>query len=165
MLGYFATVHNSGLTGLLAQTGAVSAPVVALTVAVCPAGGAAAMAVRGVSPFAPPLVLLCTAALASPLTWLHHWIALPLLLCLAAQTTARRGMRWLMMALLVMQLLGSVYFAYAFRTTAPSAGSSPLRRLWRPWRASSRSSSRLRPAGEHSAMSVLGRRQRPWFAR
>lgn len=113
VLGYFATPMNSGVTGMLAQlgieSGAVSG-VVAVTVVV--AGLLFARRIRAAGMIPVGITLSLVACLASPVTWVHHWVVLPIALCWALGQRPSRALRIVLVAGLITQLTGSALLGF-----------------------------------------------------
>lgn len=111
VLGYFATVNNTSVSGALAQFGVVP-PTLMIGAIVCMLGLVAAIYVRPLGEAAAVALLCLVPCLATPITWLHHWVALPIALCVAMRFARTSLCRFGLGALVATQLLGSVYVAY-----------------------------------------------------
>lgn len=111
VLGYANTFHNTGVSGILAQHDMPVSPLLVGAI-VCAAGLALAVRIRTLGDGITVVWLSLVACLATPITWVHHWVALPVALILALRFARHLTTRLLVVGLLVSQIAGSVYVAY-----------------------------------------------------
>lgn len=110
VLGYARTFHNTGLNGLLTQAG-VTLPAIAVGIAVCAVGLIVATRIRPLGDDLAVLWLALVTCVATPVTWIHHWVALPIALVVALRLARNAALRAVVVVLLLMQIGGSVYVA------------------------------------------------------
>lgn len=126
VLGYARTFHNTGLNGLLTQAG-VTLPAIAVGIAVCAVGLIVAARIRPLGDDVAVLWLALVTCVATPVTWIHHWVALPIALVVALRFVREPAMRRMVVVLLLMQIGGSVYVA----ALDPEGGAALVTMLFR----------------------------------
>ncbi|WP_424937481.1 MULTISPECIES: glycosyltransferase family 87 protein [Bacteria] len=120
VLGYASTFQNTGISGVLAQLG-MPVPTVLVGTVVVVCGLLVALRIRRNGGALVALWLSLVACLATPVTWIHHWIALPIALVAALRQERRRWCRSVLGVLLATQLTGSVYVNSVLQGVGPPA--------------------------------------------